>query len=392
MERGRKRSTVFFITLNKVDWTKSDIGEWLLLEPNLIDELCVSEEKYEPPLDSTTLQPSQSNERHHHIYMKTINGFFFDEIQEIFRIFTGEETWSINIQQCKSKKATLLYITKYEKAPFLHNVRVSECSLYTKAWHHAISNYTSPRPIETAHPFIVASGIANKGFIINIIQAHLDQLQKQKMQNRHFMPINRQCKLSNDIAESIIKLENVYIEGPPGYGKTELIDILTKEKKIYKVGRSNNFTFGSVTDDIEILWFEDFVFENFKDNMEVILSLMDRKPTTVSQKLRDDRTLYFTGQFIFISNFPVPPNEERFTRRIKHHYINHKMYECQGCYPDFIPDNQLALFDINDEQVTLDLSDENANHGSTPRVSRFISTGLNNILTDEEIEQLFDSM
>jgi hypothetical protein len=197
-------------------------------------------------------------------------------------------------------------------------------------------------------------------------------------------------------------MENIYIEGPPGHGKTEIIDTLIKGKRIFKAGCNSNFMWGGLKEDTEIIWFEDFSVENYKGNIETILSLMDKKETTISEKGKNDRTVYYTGQFIFISNFPIPIGEERFTRRIKHHYINHKIHECTGCHPDYIPDNQQGLFDINGDQLMLDLdlmahdftsdiSDEQANDASGPRVSRFISTGLNNIMTDEEIEQFFDS-
>jgi hypothetical protein len=111
----------------------------------------------------------------------------------------------------------------------------------------------------------------------------------------------------------------------------------------------------------------------------------------------------FDGQIIFISNYPIPLGEERFKRRITHTYVDHVMYSCTGCIPPYIPDNQLGLFDINGDQImqqletannsqfTLDISDENA-HDAEPRLSRYISTGLNNIMTDEEIEQLFEAM
>jgi hypothetical protein len=372
----------------------------------LLEELAISEENYQPPLDPETLVAPPTTEKHHHIYMKTKNGMWFEEISKIIEIFTGEENWSRNIQSCKSKKATILYITKYEKAPYLYNVRVSECSLYTRAWHHAITTYNKSEKIQYSHPFLVSSGIANYRFVTGIIQEHMDSLTQKILTNRPtltirppfrlhphyaiYIKVNQTCRYTHDISTAITSMQNIYIEGPPGYGKTELIDTLTKGRKIFKAGCNSNFMWGGLREDIDIIWFEDFSLENYKGNIETILSLMDKKETTVSEKGKNDRTIYYTGQFIFISNYPIPIGEERFQRRIKHHYINHKIYECKGCRPDYIPDNQLGLFDINGDQLmldldemganfTLDISDENANDGQQPRISRFISTGLSEI-------------
>jgi hypothetical protein len=73
-------------------------------------------------------------------------------------------------------------------------------------------------------------------------------------------------------------------------------------------------------------------------------------------------------------------------------------YSRQPYVPPAIPDNQLGLFDINGEQMlidlaahsptfTLDLSDENAGTSS-----RFGDIGLDNIINDEEIEQFLETM
>jgi hypothetical protein len=77
------------------------------------------------------------------------------------------------------------------------------------------------------------------------------------------------------------------------------------------------------------------------------------------------------------------------------------MYKFTGCNPDYIPNNQQGLFDVNGDQLlididqtannfTLDISDENA-HDMDTHISRFVSTGLNNIMTDEELEAFFET-
>jgi hypothetical protein len=131
----------------------------------------------------------------------------------------GHKT-SNNVNQ---KKATLLYITKYEKAPYLYNVRVSECSLYTRAWHHAVTTYDKSEKIQYSHPFIVSSGIANFRFVTSIIEEHMANITGKILTNRPvlavrtpfrlhphyaiYLQINQRCKYTQDIRrENTVRL------------------------------------------------------------------------------------------------------------------------------------------------------------------------------------------
>jgi hypothetical protein len=94
----RKRSSCFFITINNVGWSKSTIGNWLLIH-NLCTEVAVGEEKYSPPLDPeteefTNLDPG----RHHHIFIRTAENYFLVEIRDIFNVFLCDEVHSMDIQ------------------------------------------------------------------------------------------------------------------------------------------------------------------------------------------------------------------------------------------------------------------------------------------------------
>jgi hypothetical protein len=90
-------------------------------------------------------------------------------------------------------------------------------------------------------------------------------------------------------------MKNLYIEGPPGFGKTELTDLILKGKEVFKAGDPNHFLFGGLLETHQVIWFEDFVYEKYSANIECILSLLDKKPTTVSQKGKNDKTIYFEG-------------------------------------------------------------------------------------------------
>jgi hypothetical protein len=145
---------------------------------------------------------------------------------------------------------------------------------------------------------------------------------------------NRQCKFVNEI---IVFLEHLYIEGQPGIGKTELIDYLTRGRKVWKAGEPSNFLFGTLQESTEIIWFEDYDPFKYTPHLQTILSLMDHKPVSVSQKGVDDKIITCNARFIFTSSYPIPPNQQMFNRRIKHIYIDHAMHTCLGCQPTYVP-------------------------------------------------------
>jgi hypothetical protein len=129
---------------------------------------------------------------------------------------------------------------------------------------------------------------------------------------------------------------------------------------------------------------------------------MDKKEAIISRKGVDEKTIISKAKFIFVSNQPIPPEYPMFRRRVQHIYVDHSTFDCSGCRVDYTRDNQLGLFDIDGEQIMvaleeaannfkLDINDENTNLDG-PRVSRFIHIGLDNVMSDDEIERFFEAM
>ena len=79
---GKKRSHCFFLTVNHIEWSKTALGEWLLAA-DLCEEFAVVEENYHPPLDAETGEVAPTAPaRHHHIYLKFKEGYWFTEVQD----------------------------------------------------------------------------------------------------------------------------------------------------------------------------------------------------------------------------------------------------------------------------------------------------------------------
>jgi len=123
-----------------------------------------------------------------------------------------------------------------------------------------------------------------------------------------------------------------------------------------------------------------------------ILSLMDGKECTISKKGVDDKTIISKAKFIFISNYPIPTKYPMFSRRIQHLYIDHAMHTCTGCGPPYIPDNQLGLFDVNGEQILIDLQNNSLNENPNFTLDLSDENAHDQfILTPEEIDSFFSS-
>lgn len=224
-----------------------------------------------------------------------------------------------------------MYLSKEDRQPFLFNVRVSELSLYARAWHHAKSTYRSIRPVNKADPFIVSCG-QNARFALGIIDEHLTDLRRSKADSRNVFEPNGRCKITRDVLDALGDgVSHIYLQGPPGLGKTEIVDFYLKGKKYWKGGEPSGFLFGTLSDDVDFIWFEDFDMFKYSGHLNTLLSLMDHKETTISRKGVDDRTVVSPARHIYISNYNIPSDYPMFTRRVKIIECYHKTYECLGC-------------------------------------------------------------
>lgn len=211
----------------------------------------------------------------------------------------------------------------------MYNVRVSELSLYARAWHHAKSVYRTIKPIDKADPFLIGLGQYQR-FGISIIEQHLANLRKKEADERRILEPNRRCQITRNILESLDDgVSHLYIVGTPGMGKTEIIDWFLRGKKYWKAGEPSNFLFGTLTDKVDYVWFEDFDLMKYTGHLNSLLSLMDHKETTISRKGVDDRTIICPARFIYISNYQIPCDYPMFKRRVKIIEVEHQVYNCQ---------------------------------------------------------------
>lgn len=171
------------------------------------------------------------------------------------------------------------------------------------------------------------------------------------------MEPNARCSISREILSTLRdSTEHLYITGPPGMGKTEVVDWYLKGRKYWKAGEPSGFLFGTLTDSVEFIWFEDYDMFKYSGHLNTLLSLMDHKETTISKKCSDDRTIVSPARHIYISNYHIPGDYPMFQRRVKIINVSHRMHECQGCY-EYLNDPTLLQALSRPEEV-LDLGNE----------------------------------
>lgn len=331
---SRKGSKSFAITLNNVEWSKSLTG-WWLSQGDFFTEICVAEERYHHALNPETGSPSREADGvHHHVFGSGVVSYKLVDVHAI--LITLVDDLGFDCQPCKSRKSWLNYITKTDSHPFVKNIRVSELSFFARATHHVVTKYKYPGVVDRADDFMVSAGNF-RNVAIDLAEKYMGSLRARVAARRELLPPNRLCGFARNIVESIIDGEHIYVYGPPGVGKTELIDAWCHDKVVWHCGPTDRFMFGSMPDDVQVAIFEDFHLEKIEAMLPTLLSIMDKKMVAISQKYKDDVAKVFEKvQCIFTSNYLIDDSFSMFKRRVVYYIVTHKMHECCGCEESFI--------------------------------------------------------
>lgn len=327
MKKGPKGSHEFSLTINGIECDKVVIGEWFAYE---FSDICVAEEKYHPNLDPLTGEVGDGDVGvHQHIYLKSNEPLMLDYVRDI--VVTLVDNLGFDLQLCRSRRNWLIYITKEDYCPYLKNVRVSELSLFARTKYYCKTKYVKPGIIDKADEFIF--GVGNfRNVVLDAVEKHMGEVREKVQNNRSVMVPNINCWLSRAIIGSFNRDNgHLYIYGLPGVGKTELIDSLIIGKKVFRVGGVDRFMFGGLYEDCDIMLFEDFKPFEHEKVLPTMLSIMDGKPVSISEKYKIDCVKMFKCRCIFLSNECIPSCMSMLDRRVKFFCVDHKMYDCVSC-------------------------------------------------------------
>lgn len=325
VKKGPKGASIFALTINKVDWPKSLTGFWF--QQGDFKSIVVGEEDYHPPLDCDTGLPVDGDQgKHHHCFLETREPMQLVEIQAIVNTLTDDKGY--DLQVCKSRNSWIKYITKSDGAPFLFNVSVSECSLFARAQNHIKNKYKRPSPIDTADDFMVSAGNF-RNVIIDMANRHVKKLRCELQAQRTSFEPNMECWFTRHVYKCLLDNKHIYLYGPPGVGKTETVDRIVKSFSTWRSNQNDKWMFGTLEENHRYAVFEDFDLYGFSQ-LPTLLSIMDGKPVSISEKYKNDEIKMFSVCCIFISNYTLC-NTSPLYRRVSYIDVTHKMYECLGC-------------------------------------------------------------
>jgi hypothetical protein len=172
---------------------------------------------------------------------------------------------------------------KGDDHPYLVNIPVSSLRLWARSRHHALTTYRTVRPVNKADWFIVSTG-QNFRFAISICEQVVESLRQQQAASRPVFVPNQLCSYVQRITQAV---RHLYIQSSPGCGKTELIDFLLKNQRYWKAGPPSPFLFGTLQENYDYVWFEDFDIIKYSGHLSTLLSLMDGKEITVCRNCNE---------------------------------------------------------------------------------------------------------
>lgn len=177
----------------------------------------------------------------------------------------------------------------------------------------------------------------------------MQTLREEASLRRQTFEPRRQCSITREIINGLEHdTKHLYITGPPGMGKTEVVDWFLKGKKYWKGGEPSAFLFGTLDDSVDYIWFEDFDIRKYCGHLNTLLSLMDHKETTISKKCVDDRTIVCPARHIYVSNYDIPCEYPMLRRRLNVINVTHRLFECDGCV-EYL--NDPSLFSTVDPSI-----------------------------------------
>lgn len=334
----QRRAKQWFVTVGPLEYYDSIRRDFLLYYED-IEEYCVSIE---------TNSTNKANV-HLHAYLKFYDLVTFEYVKECLPVSV-----TINVQQAKSRRNVLKYITKEDENPEF-NMSPSELSFAYRArsWARNTQTFRFYDPFVLEHP----------QYYRVLLELHKEITDRR----RYKAPVVPHLSTwypgwAMRMYEAVISFikrqttRQVYLYGPSGTGKTFTLSLLLRE-----LGLSNaympvpgQFFFGDFTNSYDCVMFEEFDFDRFKLNFSQIKRLLNAERFSVDVKGSRQRIIVARCPVFFVSNFE-PPYDRAFTRRIE---IIHAVEEMEGkariAVPKEEPDAPPSYIEISSDSESED--------------------------------------
>lgn len=292
-----KPSSIFFLTVPKCELSKDHVFSSF---EDIFEELCVSQELH---CDGT---------HHLHVFFKTSKPMFYNEVQDLLDVcFKVDEdnSYHYNLQNCKSRRNTLKYITKEDSDPRTKNISKHELSFYVQAikWIDSCEMFDHCDPFVASHPqyyrYLEEMFNSRKAQTTKVELDVMGGCQEQKS----FWALEV-CHWWNDwmLEGWKHKKAQLFLHGPSNTGKSQLIrDLVGDGIHIYQPSPNSNFAWEDFDHRIhKVVVMEEFDSKLF--NMSEWKQIVEGSTTKVNVKGKKGKYIKVQCPIIMISNLNVP--------------------------------------------------------------------------------------
>lgn len=279
---------------------------------NLFDELteyCISIESDKDP-----------GNYHFHCYLKFQRKQRLDEWNEYIRDLLGDNIGALDIQPLKSRRNTLKYITKEDRAP-LTNIKISDLSFNAQIYDWA----KRTTRFDMTNWFVV---LHNQRW--RYLQQYWEAFKQSSTYRfrgfsfKTFAPGNWAMLCTcwwnariKSINDNNFKKKALYVWGPTNVGKSTFIESLIglwNMDSIFYPGVGKFFMMNMNEELHKVILFEEFDGQYFA--MSMLKRLLEGRKYAYPVKCQGDRYIQFDGPIIFISNHE-PNFEDAFMSRLE---------------------------------------------------------------------------
>lgn len=315
---------------------------------------------------------------HFHCYVYTIREHpVINELRERLRLrlFPNmpRHLVSLNIKSLDKPKdvtSAIHYVSKADRYVRLLNVPERKCHLYFRT-----HSWIRKNPVfDEMHHFVFEFVISKKNRKDDLLSLHQNywgevalqaKLLRHQQQGREFLDthillpgqwvsdLHEWCTavllLPLDRPLENPKEKNLFLHGPPGYGKTRTLESLLPEllTRAYFPTSAGQFLFTGLRRNHKAIYFCDACPEVWEllPIREVLLRVTEGNLVSVELKHRDPVNVEFYGPVIIVSNFDPPMNEgfhRAFHRRFTIIHADRSWNECAQ-FVDIIPETPPEL-------------------------------------------------
>lgn len=255
---------------------------------------------------------SDKVDHHIHAYLEFSEKYSWEVICDYLRdVFVDSH---IDVQQCRSRRNTLKYITKEDKEP-LFNCKVSELHFNYRCYRWAVDN----KYFSLSHYFVVEHKHVYR-FLERYHAEVRSQLISGCLRRRVLCPLVDWCIKAQQWLNvfqltSGFKRKQLFLFGPSNVGKSTFVmrmfDMCTDAIYYPDVGK---FAF----QDLRLSVHKVILFEEFNVQyhcLSMLKRLLEGRPFRASVKGGVGNVVKWDGPVVFVSNYP-PPDEEAFKNRL----------------------------------------------------------------------------